>query len=320
MDDLYKRLGVPESASEHQIRRAYRKLAILYHPDRNPGRIEWASERFRYYTEAYEILCDEKKRKLYHQKRSEKINKGKKSTTAPKYPKSQKNFFSMTTNFKEFESKDAIMAIFLFCFGVLIKIPGNVAVDSAGLMNILSLFPVFTLALFFRALTKIVIENILRNSTETFMTILFSSLSSILVITYLSDKLHILEREPLLLPMCLVVIVSLWSSSFGRAFSIVINSRIGFLIGGIAGFLLSVFACAILTLLFIMEGLIGKIEAMSDAPTVMVIFLITGTVTSALGSVIYHSFSLYKLLDILEMFFDRYRPNSSSKALQLMDD
>lgn len=60
MDDLYQQLGVSESASEHQIRRAYRKLALQYHPDRNPGRVDWATERFRYYTEAYEVLSDEK--------------------------------------------------------------------------------------------------------------------------------------------------------------------------------------------------------------------------------------------------------------------
>lgn len=64
--DYYEVLGVDKSASIDDIKKAYRKLAIKYHPDRNPGNKE-AEEKFREATEAYEVLSDEKKRPLYDQ-------------------------------------------------------------------------------------------------------------------------------------------------------------------------------------------------------------------------------------------------------------
>src|SRR5574344_556145 len=64
--DYYEVLGVEKSASIDEIKKAYRKLAIKYHPDRNPGD-KAAEEKFREATEAYEVLSDEKKRPLYDQ-------------------------------------------------------------------------------------------------------------------------------------------------------------------------------------------------------------------------------------------------------------
>lgn len=64
--DYYEVLGVDKSASIDEIKKAYRKLAIKYHPDRNPGD-KTAEEKFREATEAYEVLSDDKKRPLYDQ-------------------------------------------------------------------------------------------------------------------------------------------------------------------------------------------------------------------------------------------------------------
>lgn len=64
--DYYEVLGLQKGATEEEIKKAYRKLAIKYHPDRNPGDKE-AEEKFREATEAYEVLSDEKKRPLYDQ-------------------------------------------------------------------------------------------------------------------------------------------------------------------------------------------------------------------------------------------------------------
>lgn len=64
--DYYEVLGVAKDADAEAIKKAYRKLAIQYHPDRNPGNKE-AEEKFREATEAYEVLSDEKKKQLYDQ-------------------------------------------------------------------------------------------------------------------------------------------------------------------------------------------------------------------------------------------------------------
>lgn len=64
--DYYEILGVERSANQEDIKKAYRKLAIKYHPDKNSGDKE-AEAKFREATEAYEILSDEKKRAQYNQ-------------------------------------------------------------------------------------------------------------------------------------------------------------------------------------------------------------------------------------------------------------
>ena len=64
--DYYEVLGVEKSADQEAIKKAYRKLAVKYHPDRNPGDKE-AEDKFKEATEAYEVLSDEKKRPLYDQ-------------------------------------------------------------------------------------------------------------------------------------------------------------------------------------------------------------------------------------------------------------
>ena len=64
--DYYEVLGIDKSADKETIKKAYRKLAVKYHPDRNPGDKE-AEEKFKEATEAYEVLSDEQKRPIYDQ-------------------------------------------------------------------------------------------------------------------------------------------------------------------------------------------------------------------------------------------------------------
>lgn len=61
--DYYKTLNIPKNASEDDIKKAYKKMALKYHPDKNksPG----AEDKFKEIAEAYEVLSDSQKRKVY---------------------------------------------------------------------------------------------------------------------------------------------------------------------------------------------------------------------------------------------------------------
>jgi curved DNA-binding protein len=63
--DYYETLGVSRSATDADIKKAYRRLAMKYHPDRNPGHEKQATEQFKEINEAYGVLGDPEKRQQY---------------------------------------------------------------------------------------------------------------------------------------------------------------------------------------------------------------------------------------------------------------
>ncbi|MEY4719167.1 MAG: hypothetical protein RL563_1785, partial [Pseudomonadota bacterium] len=66
-EDFYKLLEVERNASEAEIKKSYRKMAMKYHPDRNKENPEAAEKKFKQIKEAYEVLSDPKKRSAYDQ-------------------------------------------------------------------------------------------------------------------------------------------------------------------------------------------------------------------------------------------------------------
>lgn len=72
--DLYSVLGVPKDADEDAIKKAFRKLAVQYHPDKNPGK--GAEAKFKEINQAYEVLSDKEKRSLYDEFGEESLHQG----------------------------------------------------------------------------------------------------------------------------------------------------------------------------------------------------------------------------------------------------
>jgi len=76
MTDYYKVLGVSRDATDAQLKKAYRKLALKWHPDKNQDNREAASEKFKEIGEAYAVLSDKKKRAVYDQYGAEGLKGG----------------------------------------------------------------------------------------------------------------------------------------------------------------------------------------------------------------------------------------------------
>ena len=81
MVDYYSILEVPRNSSAADIKKAYRKLALKWHPDKNPNCQEEATKRFKEISEAYEVLSDDKKRGIYDKNRKEGLAPAANSST-----------------------------------------------------------------------------------------------------------------------------------------------------------------------------------------------------------------------------------------------
>src|SRR4051812_47328770 len=74
--DYYKILGVKREATDDEIKKAYRKLALQWHPDKNPDKPQEAKQRFTEIGEAYEVLRDKQKRAIFDQYGEEGLKGG----------------------------------------------------------------------------------------------------------------------------------------------------------------------------------------------------------------------------------------------------
>lgn len=81
--DYYKTLGLPKTATDDEIKKAYRKLALRYHPDKNKAAN--AEEKFKEVAEAYEVLSDKSKREVYDKYGEDGLKSGGTSYTISYY-------------------------------------------------------------------------------------------------------------------------------------------------------------------------------------------------------------------------------------------
>mgnify|MGYP006276719009 CR=1 FL=1 len=101
MDNYYQILGVSQNAELAAIKKSYRKLALKYHPDRNPNDPS-AEDKFNKITEAYEILGSKEKRSAYDRKLNQKTNFHQQSSRQQRTKKRSANVGDFEKKFEQF--------------------------------------------------------------------------------------------------------------------------------------------------------------------------------------------------------------------------
>ncbi|WP_026747085.1 DnaJ domain-containing protein [Leptotrichia hofstadii] len=147
MTDYYKILDVLEDADAKEIKVKYRKLAMKYHPDRNPDDKK-AEEMFKAISEAYEILGDENKRKEYDEKRKNKGNAGSQRFGEKKSSRAEQNSESAKRGaeafFRNFSAIPIVLRTFFEVVFVLIILGVFVRVKLGDLKKVLDqVFEIF---------------------------------------------------------------------------------------------------------------------------------------------------------------------------------
>ena len=123
--DYYKVLGVKKDASADEIKKAYRKLAIKYHPDKNAGD-KAAEDKFKEANEANEVLSDADKRKKYDElgenwQQNQQYQQYANQAAAIEAVLLQKNFMAMADNFRAFLNRYLAVALALAVQGSVVR-------------------------------------------------------------------------------------------------------------------------------------------------------------------------------------------------------
>lgn len=83
--DYYELLQIDKNAEDDQIKKAYRKQALIWHPDKNQGNEKEASSKFRLIQEAYEVLSDPQERAYYDRNKNSILREGKLFSVISRY-------------------------------------------------------------------------------------------------------------------------------------------------------------------------------------------------------------------------------------------
>lgn len=117
-EDLYKILGLTKNASDKDIKKAYKSLALKWHPDRNKDNKEYATEYFKKIIDAYDILSDPEKKQIYDNKQIYENNHFFDFNSIPKKQNTCRNFnFSKNQTFNFSSTNNLFETLFSKNFG-----------------------------------------------------------------------------------------------------------------------------------------------------------------------------------------------------------
>ncbi len=332
--DYYEILGVHRDASAHSIKQAFRRLALIHHPDRNPNNVQNAQRRMQILVEAYEVLSDTEKRRNYDTGFSQKTksrgettqdNQGAGATVDPENVRlaeeAIKGFADRmhSTETSRFESKDAFLSIALAYSASFAKPPDLTSAFQAFVFLVFCLALTMAVRSFVRSTYRRVHPLRRETSSATLMSDAIAVFFLAAITQWGSRKFHTeFLRIPVLVTMLACLVPAMVGAAFGRAFTI-ISSLVAVLVGGmlatVLAFLVGFWA------IFLQAGYQRHSMASDGLEQSFAIIVGASAIAGALGSLKFNRFFFYYVLESAEALFDqfRYSKPSESRALVVKD-